>query len=168
MSLNLKLRSFFPSSSSFPLEQFWGFFCFLFFCSLWDPSSPTRDQTRAPFSGSAESQPLDHHGIPTLSMLILLQIRDTNPKIFHHYLLVFTNIQWDALGRNYGPYFTDEKTKAQKGCNGPMKIPVARFPDTHQPSWGLYALPLPHPSAWRWLGVGFDYFAFWKLTLNIL
>ena len=32
--------------------------------SMWDLSSPTRDRTRAPCSGSAESQPLDCQGIP--------------------------------------------------------------------------------------------------------
>ena len=31
---------------------------------MWDPSSLSRDQTRAPCSGSAESQPLDHQGSP--------------------------------------------------------------------------------------------------------
>ena len=33
-------------------------------CSMWDLSSPTRDRTRVPCSGSAESQPLDHQGSP--------------------------------------------------------------------------------------------------------
>ena len=33
-------------------------------CSIWDISSSTRDRTRAPYIGSAESQPLDHQGIP--------------------------------------------------------------------------------------------------------
>ena len=41
------------------------FYVFCFFpCGLWDPSSPTRDQIQAPCSGSTESQPLDHQGIP--------------------------------------------------------------------------------------------------------
>ena len=36
------------------------FFCHL--CAMWDLSSPTRDQTYAPCSGSTESQPLDLQG----------------------------------------------------------------------------------------------------------
>ena len=33
--------------------------------SMWDPSSPTRDRTRVPCIGSAESQPLDRQGSPS-------------------------------------------------------------------------------------------------------
>ena len=33
-------------------------------CGLWDLGSPTRDQTLASCSGSSESKPLDHQGIP--------------------------------------------------------------------------------------------------------
>ena len=29
---------------------------------IWDLSSPTRDQTYTPYSGSAESEPEDHQG----------------------------------------------------------------------------------------------------------
>lgn len=128
------------------------FFCF--FCSWRDPSSLTGDGSRAHCSGSTEAQLLAHHGIPTMSMLTLQQIRDTNPQICHNYFLVFTNTRWDALRRNCYPYFTDEETKTQRGYNGPMKIPVTSFPNTHHPSWSLYTLPFLHPSAWKWLGVG--------------
>ena len=31
-------------------------------CSVWDLSSPTRNQTQAPCTGSTESSPLDHQG----------------------------------------------------------------------------------------------------------
>ena len=44
-------------------------FCFYFLaapCSIWDLSSPTRDRTLTPCTGSAESQPLDHQGSPLL------------------------------------------------------------------------------------------------------
>ena len=34
--------------------------------SMRELSSPVRDQTRAPCSGSAESEPLDHQGIPSI------------------------------------------------------------------------------------------------------
>ena len=39
--------------------------------SMQDPSSPFRDRTHAPCSGSAKSQPLDHQGIPYKVLLIL-------------------------------------------------------------------------------------------------
>ena len=44
----------------------WILFYFIWPCqhSMWDLSSPTRDRTRAPCSGSAESWPLDHQGSP--------------------------------------------------------------------------------------------------------
>ena len=39
---------------------------------VWDLSSPTRDQTRIPCIGSAESQPLDHQGSPDARFYIVL------------------------------------------------------------------------------------------------
>lgn len=78
-------------------------------------------------------------------MLASLQIRETNLKIFHHYLLGFTNIQWDVLDRSYNPYSTDEETKAQRGCNQPMKIPAANFltPTTPARDYMTWLLPIP-------------------------
>ena len=35
-------------------------------CGTWDLSSPTRDQTRALYIGSVESQPLNRQGSPCL------------------------------------------------------------------------------------------------------
>ena len=52
------------------------FFFFSFFFpsavqrGLQDPSSPTRDQTLAPSSGSTESQPLGHQGIPCIPFFV--------------------------------------------------------------------------------------------------
>ena len=40
-------------------------------CAMRDLSSPTRDQTHAPCSGSAESQPLDGQGSPRDSASLL-------------------------------------------------------------------------------------------------
>ena len=48
------------------------FFSFLIFGHMWDLSSPTRDQTHAPCSGTMESKPLDSQGSP--NPLILLTI----------------------------------------------------------------------------------------------
>lgn len=48
---------------SYMARSFW-FFLFVCFlnkpCSMWFPSSPTKDQTQAPYNGSVEYQPLDH------------------------------------------------------------------------------------------------------------
>ena len=48
-------------------EEMWAF-CLVFFLvalhGFWDLSSPKRDRTQAPCSGSTESQPLDLQGIP--------------------------------------------------------------------------------------------------------
>ena len=41
------------------------FFFFALLCSMQDLSYLTKEQTHIPFSGSAESQPLDHQGIPS-------------------------------------------------------------------------------------------------------
>ena len=51
---------------SFDLDNGVSFFFFFFGWApgLRNPSSPTRDRTCAPHSGSAESQPLDRQGIP--------------------------------------------------------------------------------------------------------
>ena len=38
-------------------------------CGMWELSSPTRDQTLAPCSGSLESEPPDHQRIPCLTIL---------------------------------------------------------------------------------------------------
>ena len=40
------------------------FFFFAALCSIWDHSSPTRDWTLTPCSGSTESYPLDSQGTP--------------------------------------------------------------------------------------------------------
>ena len=42
---------------------------------LRDLSSPTKDQTQAPCSGSMESQPLDHQGSPRAEALICIASR---------------------------------------------------------------------------------------------
>lgn len=39
---------------------------------IWDLSSRTRDLTYAPCNASVEIEPLDHQGIPTLSLLSVL------------------------------------------------------------------------------------------------
>ena len=48
----------------------WGFFGYTV-CGMQDLSSPTRDQTHAPCSGSAESQVLDHQK----SLFVFRQIK---------------------------------------------------------------------------------------------
>ena len=66
--------------------------CYLFIYlaaphSMQDPSSLTRDQTRFPCSGSVESQPLEHQGIPINSLFILVV---WSPSLYpwHHSRLV--------------------------------------------------------------------------------
>ena len=59
--------------------------CFIFsflamLHSMQAPSSPTRDQTHTSFSGSAESQPLDHQGNPSTPIW--------NGLRWHNYLLL--------------------------------------------------------------------------------
>ena len=42
-------------------------------CDIWNPSFPTRDRTRAPCSGRAVSQPLDHQGSPQILLIFKAQ-----------------------------------------------------------------------------------------------
>ena len=47
---------------------------------MWDLSSPTRDQTRAPCSGSMESSPLDRQGSPKAAVLTRV-VRESLSKV---------------------------------------------------------------------------------------
>lgn len=59
-------RLLFIQSSHFLVHMAQNFFFFFsLLCSMQDLSYPTKEQTHIPFSGSAESQPLDHQGIPS-------------------------------------------------------------------------------------------------------
>ena len=67
-------------------------FVFLFFwpCGMWDLSSPTRNGTRAPCSGSTGSQPLDRQGSPLklcFQMLKLLRLCNLMNRHLYHYLI---------------------------------------------------------------------------------
>ena len=56
-------------------------FFFFFGCSMWDPSSLTRDQTQAPCIGHAKSQPLDFQESPRTP---ILNGYHQNPKVYMH------------------------------------------------------------------------------------
>ena len=81
-----------------------GFFrqeSFFFFLAIlriiWDLSSPTRDRTHAPCSGSPEFQPLDRQGSPTASSFI------TRIQIFLFYAKVsvfWLEREWVKRPRN--------------------------------------------------------------------
>ena len=52
----------------FYLHLFIFFYFLAALCGMWDLSLLTRDGTRIPCIGSAESQPLDHQGSPLASI----------------------------------------------------------------------------------------------------
>ena len=66
---NVYLRTASGLSTCYTLSQstFLGFLATL--CYLWDLSSLTRDQVHAPCTGNMESQPLDHKGLPSSSLI---------------------------------------------------------------------------------------------------
>ena len=67
----------YPSYTLMRAEQYFFFFSDNFPvkpCSMWDLSSPTRDQTCTPCSGSYESYPLHHQGSPRAVLYSSLKI----------------------------------------------------------------------------------------------
>ena len=46
-------------------------YVFIYFFGTWDLSSPTRNRTRGPCIGSAESQPLDRQGSPGFALFLM-------------------------------------------------------------------------------------------------
>ena len=67
--------------------------------SMQDLSSPTKDQTSTPCSGSAESQPLDQQGSPCI---FLNKNRIVLYTLFYNLLFLFNNISGTFL---HGPNF---------------------------------------------------------------
>ena len=75
-------------------KNFFSFLLFFFFFatlhSMWDLSSLTRDWTRAPCTGSAESEPLDRPGSPL--------------PFFLFYLYEKMDISWTYCGNHFTIY----------------------------------------------------------------
>ena len=114
---------------------------------LWDLSSLTRDWTYALCSGSAESKPLDHQEVPSLSLKYLpecfIENMSQNLSLTHSIseVLVFDNREWSLpaiVKQKVGLYYFPRNSDHEAAYS----YSSVMFLHYHATAWGIKAFLL--------------------------